>query len=356
MRTSVAPAAGLALALAVFTALLVGCGQTNSPVGPVASPDTRTESNLYATTAVGRVDLDALWPNEDGRRWDYQLVMTGRDPIEPTLYPTPADVPPAPPLAVLLPLLGGKGKERGEEPPLPPEWMRITGPYALQFEGQITTLSGVTTQNLREHLQLGPGAARMPAADWRTRFLARLAQARPDLRARLGMSALGQEPRALFVLPLFVHGYAWQKTASYIGTYGDLDTLLAWKFLGADVTPGASFVFQLVPSLASDVFLTAWVVPRGEQRRLQGYSRELQVVYEVDYGVTTAMSPEGGSLGYMRLIDYGSVIYVPGVGPVEALERFYAPSDAPEAITSANRLTLESVTPGPAPMAAGLLR
>ena len=68
---------------------------------------------------------------------------------------------------------------------------------------------------------------------------------------------------------------------------------------------------QLVPSLANDVYLTAYVVPHRDRLKLGDYKKELEVVYVLDYGVGRAMSSDGAVLGYYRVIDYGSVVYVP---------------------------------------------
>jgi hypothetical protein len=230
--------------------------------------------------------------------------------------------------------------------------------FALQFKGSVTTMPGVTAQNLEEQwAEVSPSSRLGTSAGWSARLLARLALARPDLRAKLRAAWPGTPvppPAPGLMRPLFLHGGAWEKTAEYIGTYGDVDRFLAWKFLDADFSRGSSFVFQLLPSFTSDLFLHAWVVPRSRQARLQGFARELQVVYEVDYGISEMRDNVGTLLGYSRPIDYGTVFYVPGVGPVQCYERFFGWAGDPGATTAQNLITLIRVTPGPGPIAGTL--
>jgi hypothetical protein len=205
---------------------------------------------------------------------------------------------------------------------------------------------GVTAQNLEELFAQAPAGARAAGA-WQARLLSRLAAARPDLRARLEAMGVRPQQEPVARMPLFLHGGAWEKTAEYIGTYGDADTRLAWKFLDADVAPGSSFTYQLVPALADDVFLHALVVRHGQQLHLRSFGQEVQVIYLVDYGIAQATGPGGEPLGFYRGIDYGSVVYAPGVGPVLASERFGASSDDPGAVSATNEITLVRWVPGP---------
>jgi hypothetical protein len=354
MKARLPLALWLAASAGALTALVVGCSGNRSPLDPEAAPAFQAQADLSRAAAAGRTNLDALWPNEDGRRWEYRYAGAACEPPTPTAYADPARVPPVPGLDVLLRLLGSR-RGAALEPPAGCE--TLAAPYAMQFKGMTTTESGVTAQNLEEQMMLG-GLAREPeaAGGWEARFLAHLARARPDLAPRLGLAPRPARQIGLwFYLPLFLHGGAWEKTADYIGTYGVLDQRLAWKFLDADVSPGSSFVYQLIPSLADDVFLHGWVVPRSRALRLKAYPRALQVVYVVDLGVSEVVDHVGTLLGYFRPIDYGTVVYAPGVGPVLCSERFYAPSDDPAASPAANLITLERMIPGPVPAAvAGL--
>lgn len=335
--------------LLLLAMTLAGCSG-GGPFDPAATTGTQAQADLRATQAAGKVSLDALWPNEDGRRWDYAFSFDGCPSEPPPWHPTAAEVPPAPDLADLVPLLGGKehGRPPAPQPPVP--CLGVRGSYSLQFDGQITTESGVTAQNLREIFQpLAGEVLEGAAAGVSRRLLRRLAEVRPDLRARLAAAGIAAEdPPQSPPLPLFLHGYAWEKTAEHIGTYGDVDTRLAWLYLPADVSPGTTFTWQLVPALAPDVYLHGMILRRGQQQRLPQYARDIQVVYMVDYGISAAVDESGSPLGYFRAIDYGSVIYAPGVGPVESLERRGATSDDPTHFSGTIFLPLQRVTPGPA--------
>jgi hypothetical protein len=239
------------------------------------------------------------------------------DSTPDSLYATREEVPPLPPLQDLAAQLAT---------PIPgPPDSTLSAGYRLRFDGTATTNSGVMGQNLvSQILFTKPGSTNTSHS---TRFLHRLAAARPDLRSRIAAAypvewdeKSGPEPIEPF--PLFLSGGVYEKTAAHIGAYGDLDSLLAWKWLEADVTAGHEFVLQLVPSIADDVFLHARVlgsrtvtVPSGT------YQRVIDVVYAVDYGVIGFVDETQQGLGFMRLYDYGSVAYAENVGPVESVER-----------------------------------
>ena len=146
------------------------------------------------------------------------------------------------------------------------------------------------------------------------------------------MSRTESAPAAVAAVrsPNFLFGYAWEKTDEYIGSYGDLNTELAWKYLVADLGPGSSFTMQLVPDLADDVFLHAVVLGRhpssGDDRE---FRRPLQVLYLVDFGVASATDVYGNVTGYYRVYSYGTVTYVPGVGPVASYERAFVSPGLP---------------------------
>ena len=343
------------LSSAFLVALLAGCSG-DSPLGPAVT-DTGAQADLIALQAAGgHTTMGELWPNEDGRRWDYTYAGYACGPRPPVTYSTPDEVPPAPDPADVLPLLGSRS---GGAFPLPGGYVlgdgceAVAEPFALRFNGLKTTESGVTAQNLEElWAAASPQGARPAAVPAARRFLSRLAQARPDLRARLAAHGVSASAEGQIRPPLFLFGYAWEKTAEHIGTYGDVDRLLAWKFLQADIAPGSRFTHQLVPSLADDVFLHAYVVPKRDQWRLRRYTKDVQVVYLVDYGIMEYAGESGDLLGYVRPVDYGTVVYAPGVGPVLCAERFGAASDDPARTSAGNVIALQTVTPGPAPVAA----
>lgn len=266
--------------------------------------------------------MSNCWPNDDHREWVFAVASRPLQGDEPAYLPPGSEVPAvslaearamlAQPVAVLPDLISHYD-------------------FGLRFDGMMTTYSGVVAQRLVESYDGAPvgSAAARPFAD---RFLALLAEARPDLRGRLALPATSRgasvaaEPPRRLPGPNLVHGYAWSKRPAWIGTFGDIDTLLAWKFLEADIQPGHAFRHQLVPSLASDVWLHARVerrlavsVPGG-----MTVANAIEVLYLLDYGVAEVTDMRGEVLGLRRTFDYGTVTYAPGVGPVRSLERRFA--------------------------------
>jgi hypothetical protein len=225
--------------------------------------------------------------------------------------------------------------------------LTTTGAYRLEFQGELTTQSGATGQNLVETLVQDLPAAGRPRATSAAGgggFLSRLAEARPDLRPRLESFARVSPQEA--PTPILLHGGAWVKTDEYIGGYGDFDQQLAWKYLQAPVRAGSTFDFQLLPSITTDVFLHALVLPKRSAARWKDLAHDIEVVYVIDYGVTELVDLDGNSFGFSRYTDYGSVVYEPGTGPSRVFERLLAPVDNLGHPFGDIRLTLTGVTPG----------
>jgi hypothetical protein len=230
------------------------------------------------------------------------------------------------------------------------------GTYELRFSGYITTMSGVTAQNLMESIyrqEGGPSAVTQVAPE--EAFLSRLMTARPDLkdkiaayvnsRHELKLSGVGLQPAFPsrnsvgsgvsspvaqgLPDPVLLHGYAWRKSDSWIGTYGDLDTLLAWKFLESPLIPAHEFTFRLVPSLADDVFEHCRILRMLSFQTEAGVFRNaIECLYVIDYGILSWSNMENPEIGYSRAFDYGTVVYAPTVGPVYCYERkFVEPGD-----------------------------
>ena len=319
--------------------ILAGCSDSRDPLGPSRtqgatelSDALRPGSNL-ALVAQSRLkpDLSNIWPNDDGRSWTYRIqerVWGGNplfDPLfDPRTYPTAAQVPPAPRLLEVAALL--RSHPIGANPVL------STAGYRMRFNGIKTTQSGAVGQNLEtaviEDVGIGPAAVQVGTAAMPPGFLRTLSVARPDLARKLA-AKWGSQIRtnstgaaASIDPPNFLFGYAWEKTSEYIGSYGDLNTQLAWKYLVANLRPGSSFVMQLVPDLADDVFLQARVLPGNSSSTEFGTFRNVvRVLYLIDFGVSTLTDVDGNSLGYFRVYSYGTVDYAPGVGPVASYER-----------------------------------
>jgi hypothetical protein len=311
-------AAARALAVLAALATLGFPGCSDSLTGP-GGPDRVPER------------LASLWPNDDGRTWTFRTLK--RPLASGELLLTPIDRP----LAQVT-LADARRMLRVAVPPgdaRPEEYA-----YGMQFRGNVRTRSGVEAQNLYEWFPpmsaaglAGGVAVGAPAATGEA-FLARVAEARPDLRGRL--LAMRPDLRARLEQParaardpwppILVHGYAWRLAPRHIGAYGDADTLLAWKFLESDVRPGHEFHFQLLPLLADDLWLSASV-----ERELAlevpgaGLVRDaIEVLYLVDYGDAVLTDGQGNARGHFRTFDYGTVVYAPGVGPVSVVERRFA--------------------------------
>ena len=299
-----------ALCLAI---LLAGCGRDAAPTAPQAA-SVSLESASLAVTKSGK--LDDLWPNDNGHSWSYDLRYNqapfGILPF-PRVYPTPEQVPPVPKPEDVVSYLGE----------ILPVGTLETADYGLAFDGMTTTQSGATGQNLVETAELTKGTRTKFVSDFRARFLAQVARARPDLRNAI--RALDDTiPPEVYFTPLLLHGGAWEKTAEYIGTYGDLDRDLAWLYLKADTRQGATFRLQLIKEIASDVYLNGWIVPR---RLRDSHGKAVQVIYVIDYGISQATDQSGNLIGYLASTTYGSVTYVPGIGPVSSVERFATTDD-----------------------------
>ena len=294
------------------------CGD-DTPTGTTPSPDPTLEN---------------LWPNDDGRSWTYALQPRLWDSPTFTVYDSVSQVPPVTLDDVEALVLSH---------PIGANVVPDSGLFRLVFDDTLVTGSGARGQHLREELyvQLPPfpvGTSGAPTGGWtatakpHTTFLQRLARARPDLGARLAamhpeLAALRESatrpPRLDDVWsPLLLHGGAFEKSSDYIGNYGELDLLLAWKYLEKNLSPGHEFTHQLVPVLADDVFLHARVrAPRSVQGPAGVFEKALEVLYLVDYGISTATDPQGTEVGFVRLFDYGWILYAPTIGPVGGYER-----------------------------------
>lgn len=311
---------------AVALALLVGCA--DAPTRPAAS-------------GAGLPRLVALWPNADGREWNY--TASKRSLASGFLALTPIDEPLAPvTLADVRRLVreaipdGDAGAE--------------TYPYRMRFAGTLVTRSGVRAQNLEESFPFPPPGAAGADAAFARHWGARLALARPDLRAALaarglapaagpaGALARGEAPRPAAAArdpwpPELIHGYAWLTGPLGVGAYGDNDTLLAWKFLDRDVRVGRTFRFALLPTVAHDLWLWG-SVEREHAVDVPGLGRvsdALEVLYLIDYGDAVLTDWDGRPIGHYRGYDYGTVTYAPGLGPVRVFERRFAVTGLPDA-------------------------
>jgi len=290
------------IAPVLLAGLATGC-QDDNPLVPAVTEDHMT----------------ALWPNEDGRWWQYDVVTREWGDNPTALYSTRDEVPPAPSCAAVIPLL--------DVPFDPGMGTSASSWYELRFSGAVTTQSGVTRQNLYETLVSPGGVSRTATGSfWRM-----LAAARPDLRARLRQLAVrgALSDTSHNSATALLHGYAWEKSAAWIGTYGDLDTLLAWKYLDRVVTPGHEFTHQLIPAIASDVFLHGRIAaPRTVATPARTFT-VTRCVYVIDFGVSEGTDDQGQPIGFHRDYNFGYVDYAEHIGPVAAYERQLVPATHP---------------------------
>jgi hypothetical protein len=274
------------------------------------------------TTPGIPITLETIWPNENGRAWDYILTRSEFDhwwfPDSANVYENIESVPPAPPIESILPFI--------DHPPLPDSVHTETDGWRLEFRDSITTGSGVTAQNLME----------IPSGySGNTAYVAQGEHEPSSLLAHILDVRSGRVPRwpgagdlrpsaaetVNIGFPLLLHGGAWEKTTDWIGTYGDFDARRVWKFLDPTLTPGHSFSHTVIENLP--------VVLHGYVRRqvsidtpVGTFTDALEVVYLLDYGIVTwtdVFHPDRH--GYSRMILYGNVIYAPTIGPVALYER-----------------------------------
>jgi hypothetical protein len=262
------------------------------------------------------VTLENAWPNGNGAFWSYKYTVRTWDYDPCPVYASEEDVPAAPSLDTIENLLGSQ--------PIGPNVETMVGTYEMMFDGDSTTMSGVTAQRLRETAYLPEATGGLCAGTApRAAFLTKIFLLKPSARdAILASGALGPEPAAeLIPSPTLIHGGVWEKTDEYIGTYGDIDTLLAYKFLEADLCAGCEFTFQLLPRLAPDVLLHCRVLGETTVETETGVpSTGLRCLYMIDFGKSESLRPSTAG-GWWRAIDYGEVVYVRNVGPVYSYER-----------------------------------
>jgi hypothetical protein len=267
--------------------------------------------------------LAEVWPNDDGHSWTYRSIARAWDPPTPVYYFTQALVP-----SVTFDSIAAVFATR----PAGTNVIADTSVIQLRFNGTtavavtVALPEGIPVQVLEE-THTPASLVSLPAVLRNRSFLATLASARPDLRERLA-GTLAATPSALpsggFAEPRFVHPGLWRRTAKWIGSHdpADTDTFPDWIFLEADLRPGSSFSMPLVPGLAPEVTLNARVVRSLSLQTPAGYfTGAIEVHYFIDYGVFSARDDAGAFLGWGRQFTCGSVIYVPGVGPVRDDER-----------------------------------
>ena len=290
--------------------LLAGCFDDTS--GPSRMWTNNAWSNWF-----GQPSIENIWPNEDQTAWAFDYTWDENPYWSIVTYPDSIDVPPLPDWRKISSLL--------TTPLLGDSIITAHGTYRMAFNGMATAGGGVTAQNLEESFEFtrsGAAPVAMPVSG-EAEFLRRLQIARPDLANKLPGTELAPEAAQLVARnPILIHGGVWEKTSSWIGTYGDIDALLAWKFLTDNLRPGSEFTFQLLPSMADNIYLHCRIDRQLTVKTAVGdLKKAIDCLYLVDLGNSQVFNPTGGSQGYARGIIYGRVIYAPSVGPVYCHER-----------------------------------
>ncbi len=266
--------------------------------------------------------MDNLWPNEDGNSWTYDQMTRRWETAPWTLYEDPGDVPDAPSLDYVEARLDDHNTGANAD--------TMFHIFRLEFDGVCEGDSGATGQCLVETLY-DEWDDDIITVSFESALFNGLLLARPDLGNEIrNISGIPVEPGAMIVRPrLLLHGGIWEKTKEHIGTYGDVDTLLAWKYLESDISVGHEFSFELVPSLPGEVYMYCRVLSRGTVETEFGtYQNAVECLYLIDYGVADMQPPSGPR--YFRLYDYGTITYAPGVGPVTSYERMLIDTTVPE--------------------------
>ncbi len=245
---------------------------------------------LVAAAAVAQPTLDSLWPNPDGTRWefDYHVVQ---------VFPEPVDA---------------------------------TTSAFLALEGTIGTPGGTAQVLLAEHGDIPAAVATAPDLPFP---LAMVWQGRPDLREAI-VARYGQNRPQRSWNPDFLHGGYFLKTADDIEMWQPDFSHLTWIYVESDLTVGASFVLQLVPEFADDIFLhgTVAAIDATVSTPVSTFTDAVQMDYLVDLGWQDFVTEEGVLLGSIHGEYRGQVFYVPDVGPVAMHEEStpFAVVDCPD--------------------------
>jgi len=179
----------------------------------------------------------------------------------------------------------------------------------MQFDGMITTQSGVTAQNLADEFFLEDALGTK-------RF-------EPTNKMPNGPYGIPGGSVQILDVPNLIHGGVWEKTTEWIGIYNDLSSRLAWKFLPEDITVGSEFSYQLIPEFTDHTFLHGRVHRQFDvETEIGTFEKALDCLYILDWGISAVSDIQGQIVGYIRTFDYGRVIFAPTIGPVYSYERW----------------------------------
>lgn len=246
--------------------------------------------------------IENVWPNDRGDTWTYDLLSTS--------FMTPitdfAD-------SLVLEDVG----EWLDRPLAASTTVEIDDILRLRIDGLRTTETGVTAQNLAGFLFTDEGGIRREIPSPFTSRDERLrARTRPVV-------ANGLARRVSNIAGLMLDGdLAFSKSGERIGTYADVNTELAWKYVEADLSVGHRFDFPLLGGTEEGLLLRARVVAVGDFDLPSGsYEKTVTPEYMIDSLPTSVVDEGGQELGLSRGYTYGRIVYAPEVGPVYNLER-----------------------------------
>jgi len=244
-------------------------------------------SILLATPALAQPPtMSSLWPSDDGNSWSYAQHFTSTEQ--------------------------------------PPQDNRTR----LFFDGTTVAPDGIAAQYLRQEMLSGIVLASALESKVPDPLLRQVWIARPDLRAKIAQ-VLADSPCPEYA-PVGAHTvllsgeFAFVKTPGEIAAWRcDLANTRSWQWLDSNLTLGHQFTLQLIPDLASDVFLHGTVaaiepitVPAGT------FNGCVRVDYVIDYGLSQCTDAIGNVVGTSRSETIGSIHYAPGIGPVRSTEAF----------------------------------
>ncbi len=241
--------------------------------------------SALAVAASAQPTLDSLWPNDDGMRWEYEFSY--------------------------------------EEADLPPyfEERSFTSSAFLQLDGT-HPIPGGLAQVLRGEHGWVPGRAAdgSPAL---SPLLRAIWRARPDLRDRLAARPGAARQDGVW-WPLFLHPGYFVKTEQVIEMWQDDWDHPTWTYLEDDLSVGASFVHQLAPELADDIFLygTVGAIDATVSTDAGVFTDAVRMDYVIDMGWNVVTDEQGDPLGRIRSEEIGHVHFGPNVGPLDMVQEY----------------------------------
>ena len=238
--------------------------------------------------------MDALWPNEDGRSWRYDQHYESFDVNQ----------------------------------------LVVDNQIRIFLDGTTVAPNGIQAQYLRQEVITGPVTTTALATLVPGPFLRRVYEVRPDLQQKI-LNLLADSPCPVNApagsYAVLLNGeFAYRKTAQEIAAWrcNAADTR-SWLWLVSDLTIGNTFTLQLIPDIATDIFLHGKIaaiesatVPAGT------FDDCMRVEYVIDYGTSDCVDESGAIIGTSRSETRGYIHYAPLVGPVESYEEFFRYAEA----------------------------